>query len=64
MTLKKESIFKEYSEYPTTDLMEVKYLGDLGIRYNFVKVIDGATIYKYIKNKQLFEALSNYKRYN
>ena len=45
-------------EYSTQYVKEMKYLEMLGIKYNFVKEIDGITTYKYIKNTKLFNALS------
>lgn len=45
---------KEYSsQYPK----EMKYLESVGIKYNFVKEIDGITTYKYKKSPELFRAL-------
>jgi len=45
-------------EYQTCFLREVKFLTDLGIRYSFVKTIDGSRVYKYEKTPKLFNALS------
>jgi len=45
---------KEYStQYPK----EMKYLESVGIRYKFVKEINGITTYKYEKTPELFKAL-------
>ena len=45
---------KEYStQYPK----EMKYLENVGIRYSFVKEINGITTYKYSKTPELFKAL-------
>ena len=43
-------------EYSTQYVKEMKYLESLGIKYVFVKDIDGITTYKYIKNSKLFKA--------
>lgn len=45
-------------EYQTCFLREVDYLKSLGIRYSFVKTIDGSRVYKYEKTQKLFNALS------
>ena len=45
-------------EYSTQYVREMKYLESVGIRYDFVKNIDGITTYKYVKNYRLFKALS------
>ena len=47
-------------EYACMSSAEQIYLSDHGIRYTFVKVESGVTIYKYKKTKRLFEALSKY----
>ena len=44
-------------EYSTKYVKEMKYLESIGIKYVFVKDIDGITTYKYIKNSKLFKAL-------
>ena len=45
---------KEYStQYPP----EMKYLLEQGIKYTFVKDINGITTYKYTKTSKLFKAL-------
>lgn len=50
-------------EYATSYMSEVKWLSENGISYNFVKVIDGITIYKYTKNYRLYKELSNFYAY-
>lgn len=45
-------------EYSTQYVKEMKYLESVGIKYVFVKNIDGITTYKYTKNSKLFKALS------
>ena len=46
---------KEYStQYP----LEVKYLKKHGIKYTFVKIVNGITVYKYSKTSALFETLA------
>ena len=38
----------------------MKYLELLGIKYSFVKEIDGVTTYKYTKTSKLFKALESF----
>lgn len=45
-------------EYSTQYVKEMKFLESIGIKYNFVKDINGITTYKYTKNSKLFRALS------
>lgn len=45
-------------EYSTQYVKEMKYLDSIGIRYVFVKDINGITTYKYLKNSRLFKALA------
>lgn len=45
-------------EYSTQYVKEMKYLESIGIRYDFVKEINGITTYKYKKTQRLFNALS------
>ena len=46
---------KEYStQYP----LEVEYLKKHGIKYTFVKIVNGITVYKYSKTSELFETLA------
>ena len=47
-------------EYQTQYLAEVNFLTDKGIRYTFVKKINGLITYKYEKTKELFEALLDF----
>ena len=49
-------------EYATQFIDEVKFLKNKGIKYEFVKNINGVDTYKYTKTKQLFLAL--YEFYN
>lgn len=52
--MNKKIFDKEYaSQYPK----EMKYLESVGIKYDFVKEIDGITTYKYKKTPELFKAL-------
>lgn len=48
------------NEYSTSNVNEVKELRRCGIRYSFVKVVEGVTIWKYEKTPRLFEILKNY----
>ena len=41
-------------EYNTQYVPEMKYLQSKGIKYSFVKEIDGVTTYKYTKTPELF----------
>lgn len=59
----KIQVFKEFSEYPTTDLKEVEFLKDHFILANYIKEVNGATVYKYKKTKDLFKILMQYERY-
>lgn len=47
-------------EYQTQFFSEVCYLTDKGIRYAFVKKVNGLITYKYKKTKELFEALAEF----
>lgn len=47
-------------EYSTQYTLEMKYLLEKGIRYTFVKDIDGITTYKYEKTPELFRALETF----
>lgn len=47
-------------EYSTSFVDEFQYLKNCGIRYEFVKVEDGITIWKYKKTPKLFECLKNF----
>lgn len=57
----KIQVFKEYSEYITTDINEVNFLYQKNIKANFIKEVNGATVYKYKKTIELFEALVDFK---
>ena len=45
-------------EYPVTFIREKQFLDHCGIRYEFVKSINGITTFKYKKTPFLFECLS------
>ena len=47
-------------EYSTQYTPEMKYLQSKGIRYTFVKEVDGVTTYKYTKTPELFSALVSF----
>jgi hypothetical protein len=47
-------------EYSTQFFSEVCHLTEKGIRYTFVKKINGLITYKYEKTKELFEALTEF----
>ncbi len=48
---------KEYStQYP----LEQLFLTECGIKYTFVKEINGITTWKYKKNYKLFDTLKNF----
>jgi hypothetical protein len=47
-------------EYSTQWNEERDYLDSIGIRYSFVKEINGISTYKYKKNSELFKALSSF----
>ena len=57
----KIQMFKEYSEYSTTDLNEVNFLSKNNIISTFIKEVQGATIYKYKKTIELFQTLVKFK---
>lgn len=44
-------------EYSTQFTQEMKYLLNNGIKYTFVKEVNGVTTYKYTKTPELFKAL-------
>lgn len=48
------------NEYSTSNTDEVAELRRCGIRYVFVKVVDGITVWKYEKTPHLFEVLKNF----
>lgn len=45
-------------EYSTQWVAEKEYLEAHGIKYDFVKTIDGISTFKYRKNFELFKTLS------
>ena len=47
-------------EYSVTFIKEKKFLDTCGIKYEFVKEINGITTFKYKKTSYLFECLSNF----
>ena len=47
-------------EYSTQWNKEKDYLESVGIKYVFVKEINGISTYKYTKNSKLFNALSSF----
>lgn len=47
-------------EYSCVSIPEQLYLSERGIRYDFVKTLDGVTTFKYKKSAKLFECLSKY----
>lgn len=47
-------------EYSTQVRQEMEFLKKCGIRYTFVKRINGIPVYKYTKNEKLFDALKLY----
>lgn len=49
-------------EYSTQYTPEMKFLLEQGIRYTFVKEVDGVTTYKYEKTPELFKALEIFYR--
>lgn len=58
--LKIEYTTKFDKEYATQYLTEAVFLKRKGIRYEFVKTVNGLTTYKYKKTKELFDALSEF----
>lgn len=52
-------MFKD-NEYWCMSTAERIYLRDNGVKYTFVKVEDGVTIYKYKKTAKLFQVLCNF----
>lgn len=48
------------TEYQTQWLQEVQFLKEHGIRYTWVKTVDGITIWKYKKNVHLFLTLASF----
>lgn len=52
-------MFKD-NEYWCMSTAEYVYLREHGIKYTFVKVSNGVTIYKYTKTAKLFQVLSHF----
>lgn len=48
------------NEYSTSNVYEMMELKRCGIRYTFVKVVGGNTVWKYQKTPRLFEILKNF----
>lgn len=47
-------------EYSCVWIEELKWLSEHGIKYTFVKEVNGVTIWKYKKNSELFHALAEF----
>lgn len=47
-------------EYSTKWFDECNYLLNHGIRYSFVKTVDGYTVWKFKKNELLFRTLADF----
>lgn len=47
-------------EYNCVWIDEFNYLTKHGIRYTFVKIIDGVTVWKFRKTQKLFSVLANF----
>lgn len=47
-------------EYATSYIKEKQYLDSCGVKYAFVKEINGITTFKYTKTQELFERLSHF----
>lgn len=47
-------------EYSTSFIREKKFLDACGIKYTFVKEVNGITIFKYKKTSYLFECLTSF----
>lgn len=60
MVFKIEYTTKFDKEYSTQYITEAVFLKRKGIRYEFVKTVNGLTTYKYKKTKKLFDALSEF----
>ena len=54
--MEKKKLFDK--EYSTTYMREKLFLDSCGIRYEFVKKVDGITYYKYKKTSHLYRCLS------
>lgn len=53
-------ILKIDKEYSCVWTDELNYLTQHGIKYTFVKTVDGITVWKFKKNFQLFSALADF----
>jgi len=51
---------KFLDEYPCINVKEKTFLLNKGIRYSFVKIIEGVTTWKFTKSTELFTALAEY----
>lgn len=51
---------KILDEYPCVSVKEKVFLMNKGIRYSFVKIVEGTTIWKFPKSVKLFNALAEY----
>lgn len=49
-------------EYSCVWIDEFNWLTQHGIKYTFVKIIDGVTVWKFQKNERLFRTLANFYR--
>lgn len=47
-------------EYSCVWIEELKWLSEHGIKYTFVKEVNGVTVWKYKKNSELFHALAEF----
>lgn len=47
-------------EYSTQWKEEMFYLSEHGIKYSFVKTVDGIVTWKYKRNYELFQALADF----
>ena len=47
-------------EYNCVWIDEFNYLVKHGIRYTFVKIVDGITTWKFKKNEKLFQTLADF----
>lgn len=55
------NIMKKFDkEYSTQYTPEMKFLLEKGIKYTFVKEINGVTTYKYEKTPELFKSLEKF----
>ena len=48
------------NEFSTQWVEEMKWLKEHGVKYTFVKVINGITTYKYTKTNELFRLLQEF----